>query len=247
MNTAVAVQLCAGVSLRETARILFLNYKTIVRKRQFMSRQAKAWVQEFVKGLQVTQMQFDDMESFEHSKMKPLSITLAVEKRTRFILGARVSAMPAKGLLVKASLKRYGPRPDERKLHRRELLQSLQCVVDPHAEIESDQNPHYEPDVRKYFPQAFYHQYKGRRGCVVGQGEIKAGGWDPLFSLNHSCAMLRANINRLFRKTWCTTKKRECLQEHLYLYFKSHNQRILQKLLEEGKLPSSRLYLLDVA
>ncbi len=238
MNEPVSVQLCAGVSLRETARILRLNYKTVVRKRKFMASQARFWMEEFVKGLRVTQMQFDDMETFEHSKLKPLSITLAVQKSTRFILGTRVSMMPAKGLLVAASLKKYGPRRDERKRNRRDLFKSLIPIVDPFVEIESDQNPHYEPDVRRFFPQAQYVQFKGRRGCVVGQGELKGGGWDPLFSLNHTCAMLRANINRLFRRTWCTTKKPECLEEHLWLYFKSHNQRIFKKLSEKGLLQS---------
>jgi len=45
---------------------------------------------------------------------------------------------------------------------------------------------------------------KGRRECVVGQGELKGGGFDPLFSLNHTCAMIRAHVSRLFRRTWNT-------------------------------------------
>lgn len=227
--------------------MLQVNYKTVVRKRQFMSQRARVWMQGLTESLRVTRLQFDDMESFEHSKLKPLSITVAVEKPTRLILGTRVSVMPAKGLLVKASLKKYGRRKDERKRNRQELFKSLLPVVDPRAEIESDQNPHYEPDVRKYFPHAHYKQHKGRRGCVVGQGELKAGGWDPLFSLNHTCAMLRANINRLFRRTWCTTKRRECLEEHLLLYFKSHNQRILKSLMRKGQIPRTQLHLQLVA
>ena len=76
---------------------------------------------------------------------------------------------------------------------------------------------------REFFPEATHWTTRGRRGCVVGQGELKAGGFDPLFSLNHSFAMLRANINRLFRRTWNTTKKPERLALHIALYVLYHN------------------------
>jgi hypothetical protein len=36
--------------------------------------------------------------------------------------------------------------------------------------------------------------------------------------------MLRANINRLFRRTWCTTKKPERLEQHLAVYMDFHNR-----------------------
>jgi hypothetical protein len=36
--------------------------------------------------------------------------------------------------------------------------------------------------------------------------------------------MLRANMNRLFRKTWCTTKTPAGLIDHLSLYVGYHNR-----------------------
>ena len=42
---------------------------------------------------------------------------------------------------------------------------------------------------------------------MTGQGELRDKRFDPMFALNHTCAMLRANINRLFRRTWCTSKR----------------------------------------
>lgn len=53
--------------------------------------------------------------------------------------------------------------------------------------------------------------------------------FDPLFSLNHTCAMLRANINRLFRRTWCTTKVPENLGAHIAMYAYYHNLILLEK------------------
>lgn len=230
MNYLVDKCLRGGVSMRECARMLNIHRTTVQRKKTFLAFHARAWLDSFRKTRIVTNFQFDDMETFEHTKCKPISITLAVEKHTRLILGFEAAPMPAKGLLVKKALKKYGLRVDGRKSARRKLFADLRQIVAERALIESDQNPHYESDVREFFPSATHQVFKGRRGCVVGQGELKGGGFDPLFSLNHTCAMLRANINRLFRRTWCTTKKIEGLREQIAIYAKSHNQRILAKI-----------------
>src|SRR5690606_17518952 len=92
--------------------------------------------------------------------------------------------------------------------------------------IKSDKAPRYPRYVKQYFPNAKHEESKGRRGCVVGQGELKAGGFDPLFFLNHGCAMVRDNLKRLTRRTWCTTKDASALQDILDLYMCYHNQLI---------------------
>ena len=84
-------------------------------------------------------------------------------------------------------------------------------------------NPYYVDDVREFFPKARHETSKGRRALEVGQGELKGGGYDPLFSINHTLAMIRANVNRLVRRTWCTTKQRDRLVGHLTLYALYHN------------------------
>ena len=227
-NAQLERLLTIGVSMRECARTLNIHRTTVQRKKTFLALQALFWLVQFRKQYETSSVQFDDMETFEHTKCKPVSITLAVEKYSRLILAVEAASMPAKGLLVKKAMKKYGPRRDDRKAARRKLLSDLKVCTSENLLIESDQNPHYEPDVKEYFPNAAYVTFKGRRACVVGQGELKGGGFDPLFSLNHTCAMLRANMNRLFRRTWCTTKKINGLHEHLAIYAKNHNLKILQ-------------------
>ncbi len=226
-NEILRKLLCSGVSQRRAARILHLNRTTVVRKFFFLSLEAEF---QFVKGNWLSSpaqvIEFDDLETFEHTKCQPLSITLAVESKTRRILGLEVSRMPAKGLLVEAA-KRYGKRFDERQAGRQKLFKKIQRLVRERAEIKSDSNPHYPKDVSTYFPHARHLTYVGKRGAISGQGELKKVRFDPLFSLNHTCAMLRANVNRLFRKTWCTTKKSDRLYAHLMLYAQYHNQTLL--------------------
>jgi hypothetical protein len=207
------------------ALLLSVNRKTIVRKFIFLGLLSHHLLQETrVKYPLATEVEFDDLETFEHSKLKPLSVVMMVESHTRRILGYRVARMSAKGLLVEKSLKKYGKRKDERRIKREELFKELQAHIDEFAVIKSDDNPHYPNSLKKYFKNALHKSYKGRRGCVVGQGELKAGGFDPIFGLNHSFAMLRANINRLFRRTWNTTKKIERLDLHIAMYALYHNE-----------------------
>jgi hypothetical protein len=217
--------LASGVSLRRSAMILGVARKTIERKLVFLGTMCKMQNQLFYNNIRPVQdFQFDDLQTIEHSKCKPLSVTLAVETHGRKILGFEVSKMPATGHLAKIARRKYGKRQDERQTGIQKLLLSLQKMTAPDVRISSDEHPYYAPLVREIFPRARYQQSKGARGSLGGQGELKKIKWDPLFSLNHTCAMLRANVNRLIRKTWCTTKNPERLVDHLNIYVFFHNQ-----------------------
>ncbi|MGK5085172.1 transposase [Bdellovibrionota bacterium FG-1] len=221
--------LASGVSQRRNARLLGIDRKTLVRKFLFWAQQASLSHQAFLESLaqgenKIKEAQFDEMETFEKSKCLPLSVPLVVETKSRKILGFRVCEMPSKGMLVEKSLKKYGHRHDGRPAAAASLFAEIAKVLDPQAEITSDQNPKYPSWIKKSLPQTITHKtIKGSRGCIVGQGELKKTGFDPLFSFNHTAAMLRANINRLFRRTWCTTKRKDRLAAHIAIYVYYHN------------------------
>lgn len=226
-NQIVRKLLSAGVSQREAARITGLNRKTIVRKLLYLAGVAEAKLKESnaIKGM-FTEVEFDDLETFEHTKCKPLSVILMVEYKTRQILGFEVAKMPAKGLLAAISRKKYGFRKDERPEAREKLFTRIKPHICESAILRSDSNPHYSNPVKTHFPSCVHETVLGKRGAITGQGELKKIGFDPLFSLNHTCAMLRANVNRLIRKTWCTTKRPDRLAAHIMVYTMNHNERL---------------------
>jgi len=230
VNFHIARDWVSGVSLRRVAKNYHLSRRTVARKLEFLG---KKYYRDFLEENKIhgkaSIVVFDDMETFEHTKCKPLSITLAVEYKTRRILGFEVSQMPAKGRLAKIAIKKYGFRRDMRAQGRQRLFSQLQDLVLPDALFQSDENPFYPRDLRRAFPQATHQAFKGQRGSIVGQGELKKIRWDPLFSLNHTCAMFRANVNRLFRKTWCTTKVPENLSHHLAIYAYFHNKYLIAR------------------
>lgn len=226
-NREVFRLLAAAVSLREAARVTRLNRKTVVRKFLFLAARAKHKMESLQKDFPpAIEVQFDDLETFEITKCKPLSVSLMVETPSRRILGFEVSQMPASGHLAQISVKKYGPRADLRPQGRARLFSRMQGLVHPRAHIRTDSNPHYGSVVKKYFPEATHETVLGRKSAVTGQGELKKVAFDPIFSLNHTCAMLRAHLSRLIRKTWNTTKKRRCLVAHLWIYALVHNQRL---------------------
>lgn len=224
----VFLLLVSGVSQRRISRSFGANYKTVVRKLLFLADQARMTRLEYLEyirnsGTPIERIVFDEMESFERSKCLPLSIPLVVEADSRRILSFRVTQMPAKGPLAAISVKKYGFREDLRPQAANELFSEIRDAISRKAEIATDQNPKYPSWLKPHFTEAKHISFKGRRGCAVGQGELKKIGFDPLFALNHTCAMLRANVNRLFRKTWNTTKRPDRLAAHIELYALFHN------------------------
>ena len=218
----------SGNSQRRCAKLLGVARKTIERKFKFLGRQAKIKHSEYLKDQDfVNVIQFDDLQTIEGSKCKPISVCLAVESKTRKIIDFEVSQMPATGHLSKISRENYGYRKDQRQKGIDKLFSRLKKILTKDSKFVSDQHPYYLPAVNKYFPRSDYIQFKGRSGSIAGQGELKKLGQDPLFYINHTFAMLRANINRLIRKTWCTTKKLERLRDHLYIYVNYHNTELI--------------------
>ena len=230
--------MASSVSLRRSARILRVARKTVERRLPYLAFVANEHHKEFLSSLPpVNHAHFDDMESSIHSKLKPVSIPMVVNHPSRLVLAFDVVSMPAKGKLAKASVAKYGKRPDHRKKGWATTLSALNALADQKIQITSDSHHMYRDQIKRYVPQATHEQVMSRRGCVVGQGELKRGGWDPIFSLNHTAAMFRANVNRMARRTWCTSKKAENLKRHMAIYTLWHNETILAR--NNGRKPYS--------
>ena len=227
-NYTIVKMLSSGMSQRRVALNFRLARKTVARKLIFLGAKARVQLEQMNLAITpVREFEFDDLETFEHTKCRPLSVTLAVEAKTRRVLGFEVSRMNANGKLAQKSLAKYGKVIDGRTAARHRLFKRIQPIVHPRALIRSDQNPHYPESVRKHFPHCTHQTVKGRKPANTGQGELKKVVFDPIFSLNHTCAMLRYGVSSLIRKTWCTTKKAERLADRIAIYSVQHNFRLI--------------------
>ncbi len=220
MNRQVFGMLCSGMTQRRTAEVAGIARRTVERKfRWLTSRAAEAHADALHGGcLETSFIQFDDMESVEHTKLKPLTLALAVRASTGQIIDARVGTITCKHRKADSE-RRYGKRADERTRIRREALESVAMCAKPGATVATDELNHYRRLIAETVPGAKHrtHVSSGRRdGCD--------GGFDPLFRINHTCAKMRADIARLRRKTWCISKLASRLQDHLNLYIAWQNK-----------------------
>ena len=134
INEPLRQLLCSAVSMRRAARILRIHRVTVARKLTFLGKQAFSRIlQSHNQWGKIQEIQFDELETFEHSKCKPLSVAMAVLPKTRKILGFEVARMPSKGHLASISRKKYGFRKDERPQALRSLFQrirSTKCIYE---------------------------------------------------------------------------------------------------------------------
>ena len=141
-----------NVNLSAAARILRVNPKTVAKKLHFLGSACSKMAQKDRNHyFQINDIQFDELQTIEHTKLKPLSVAVAVSKKERKILGFQVSKMPATGHLAKLSRKKYGKRPDDRLKGMRQLFHDLSHQLSSNITISSDECPFYKGVVKKIF------------------------------------------------------------------------------------------------
>ncbi len=216
----------SGNTQRRTAKLIHCSKNTVACKLVWLSQYQEKISQE--KPLDTEHLQIDELETIEHTKLKPVTVPICVNDKYK-IVGLSVGKIKAKGLLSEIALRKYGPREDQREKSLTELFENLRKNIksDP-LTITTDAHPLYPKLIRKYFPGSKHIQVisrdhlKKKRELVYTAERKKI--FDPMFALNQRCAMLRADIRRLTRRSWCTTKKIENLRKHLELYMIYNNE-----------------------
>jgi len=231
INYPLLTFLASGISLRRSAILLGVHRNTVERKLPFLARKCRKLNQKSLNKLKgrIHNIQLDDLITKENSKLKPLSVSVCVDEDRRRILGLEVSQIPSFGHLSKFALRKYGKRTDQHAEGLSRLFSKIAPIVCAEVRIKSDEHQGYPGFISTYLPKAKHLTFKSERGCIAGQGELKKVAFDPLFIVNHTCALLRANVNRLIRKTWCTTKDPERLKDHLDLFMYFYNEVLLVK------------------
>jgi hypothetical protein len=226
----LAKLLSSNVSQRRSAILLGVSRKTIERRIPFLGRKYRRLNDLFLRRTsgRVNNIQLDDLITKENSKLKPLAVTVIVDEDSRRILALEVSQIPSFGHLAEIARRKYGRRRDEHELGLTAAFQKIAPVFSPEVLVRSDEHQRYPYFIRRFLPRARHEAFPGERSCVAGQGELKKVKFDPLFAVNHTCALLRANINRLIRRTWCTTKDPRRLKDHLDIFMYYHNEVLIR-------------------
>lgn len=231
INNLLRKVLCSKVSQRRAALILEIDPKTVAHRVRYFGiegRKYLATLSTTVRGLR--HAMFDEMQSSEHTKCKPVAIPMVTCPKTRMILAVGVASMPAQHPLVEISLKKYGPRADDRAEAIVKVLDAVKDMLVEDAILTTDMAPRYPEPIAMVLPQVIHDAHKSRKARTAGQGELKKIGFDPLFNFNHTAAMVRDGVGSLVRKTWGNTKLRERLYDRLAMYAHFHNTVLLPRL-----------------
>jgi transposase-like protein len=229
-NEMLRKLLMTGVSQRGAAFVLGISRITVARRIPWFARLAREANARHVASLGPREiLMFDEMISFEHSNWKQLSLPIVVDEETQSILAVGVARIPCSGPNAQKAYDKYGPRPTQVPAVLRAVLGRVAPLVGPQGYVMTDRSKAYPDALREVFPQRLHVAFPSRKACVVGQGEMKEGGWDPLFMLNHAYAMIRDHLCTLHRATWCTTKRPDRLHDLLDIYAWWHNGTLLPK------------------
>ena len=219
--------LCQGVSQRSCAFLLGVRPKAIaIRIKRFGAICKENLEDDRKSRSKVTHAQLDELETFETCKYRPLTVPVVVEAKSRKILSLAVGQIAAKGHLAQKGRLKDGYRKCERHECLSKVLSDLKQVADKDVLISSDDSTHYPKVIKSKLPEAKHERHLSQRSRLAGLGELKKGGFDPIFSINHTLAKMRDCIKRLSRRTWATTKKASELENLLFMYAWFHNLRL---------------------
>ena len=227
-NKTIKFSLASGMSMRACAYNLKLARKTIERKFIYLAKKARINQAElllFWRKNPLNEIQFDDLISSIHTKLKPISVSVLVDPKTFKILGAQGAEIPAFGKIAELSRRKYGRRRNDHPKALSSLLFNLKDCIVPDAIFKTDEHKRYPELLGRHFPQAKHVTHKGLPASIVGMGELKTRRYDPLFAINHTLACFRGGMNRFIRRTWCTSKSQKHTQDHIDIFIDYYNEK----------------------
>jgi hypothetical protein len=205
------------VGLRQAAKVLQVARRTVEHRFAWLAHLAAHFHRNRLHGATLHgPFQLDELETFEANRFQPVTVPVLIERHTMFLVATAVGPLRRKGRMTALQRRRradheqrFGRRPSQSAPAVRTVLALLAPLVPPGADcvLESDQKPLYGSLGRDLLKHRFLwrpHSASARRD----RG-------NPLFPINHTNARLRHFLARLRRRTWCVSKKRRALAQHL--------------------------------
>lgn len=225
LNKLIFNWYCSGVTQRRIAKNLGCNRKTVARKFFYLSLIAKFRHEADIKSgnLQSSHIEFDEMETYEHSIGKPISMAIAVDSESGKIIDINAASIKFHTKGKHRYLLKYGDRPSLRRTAIQSTLQTISLIASKNAKIVTDSKGDYGLLIKKWVDGAKHIKKTRKPPRDLSVTTHRRNKEDDMWRINHTCAKLRHDLVRLGRKTWSTTKAMWALQAHLYLYIAFNN------------------------
>lgn len=225
LNKLIFHSYSSAMTQRRMARNLQCNLKTVAKKVKFIGDEAKKMHSYILnnKELRAREVLIGELKTFEHTKLKPLKITLAVNERG-YILDYQITRVRAKGRLGSIAnkipkLALYSKNTCKNtKQALSEVLRKIKPCMVYDTKFKTEENLAHKNMIKTAYPfrehKSFIVSEENKKTIALDKDKFN----DNLFWLNHTCARMRADISRLRHKTWITTKSVAGLDSHMGLF-----------------------------
>ena len=217
-NVALFMLLASGVGLRQSARVLDANPRSVQDKKQKMARTFEHLHRNLCPALPEGRVfVLDEEETYEGASIRPLTMPVLIEKETWFIVTTavgsirRLAPIGSDRWFRQQFDERAGPRLDQSRACVHAVLSTLaQKVPNGNIVLRTDQKASYATIAKEVFGARVTHE--------TTASTMVRNTHNPLFPINTTLAMTRDNCGRLRRRSWLVTKKAERLQNHLLIF-----------------------------
>lgn len=246
LNAVLLRHLISSGGLRQGGRVLGLDAHAVQKKFRKLARHVRLLNRNLLQRLPGGRtFVFDEMETYEQSSIRPVTVPVLVEKESKLVVAVGVA--PIRRVARRGSRRHrwllreeseHGRRPDHGHRCVRKVLARLKRLLDGKAAIlVTDEKAAYAALCRKKVAGDVQH--------LTVSGRAVRSVYNPLFVVNLTEAMLRDNSGRLRRRTWLVSQKRSrlLLQLHLFQAYRNWTRRRTNKD-PEGLTPGVQLGLL---
>ena len=223
--------LVSKTTLRQIARVVGCKRATVEHRLRLLSAQAREFhrrvlAEAMARGGLDGSFQLDELETFETDRrLMPVTVPVLIEKRSYFVVHVETAPLPPRGRLpepkrkLKAELERlHGKRRSGSRAAVKSTLQVLSKLLPAGAllNLQTDRKSSYRSLVGQLF--------QGRLGAHVRESSKRSRDYsNVLFPINHTLAMMRDGVSRLVRRSWAASKRRERLEQHLWIWLVYRN------------------------
>jgi transposase-like protein len=220
---------CERMSIRGISRVLKIDKETVMSRIAYLGMLCLRYHNAYLKaGLFKSDIiNYDEMETKEITKLKPISVGIACCGYTGFIIDAQACEMPAKRGSSRAIAK-YGFRPDFRGVACDDVLGAAKLCCPNDVTIIADDKRAYRAWFKRSFPQAKIFQAKRLQMNVLFPAALH-----DKFKMDGVCANIREDVSRFTRRSRIITKRMSMLQAHLYMYMAYHNGYNIRHIINE--------------
>lgn len=220
---------CERMSIRGIARVLKVDKETVMSRIAYLGMLCLKYHTIYLSSgmFRTAIINYDEMETTEATKLKPISVGIACCGITGFIIDAQACEMPAKRM-SSLSISKYGARPDFRGVACDDALAAAKLCCPQNVTIIADDKRAYRAWFLRNFPQSQIFQAKR-----LQMNQIFPAHLHDKFRMDGVCANIREDVSRFTRRSRIITKRMSMLQNHLYMYIAYNNGYNIRHIINE--------------